>query len=184
MLAARERLGLTQAQVAELADVQTTVIGALEALRFADVPKDGRQRAERVAGVLELCVDDIMPADLEGRSIQTVHVRRFEAPTAALYLPEYDRFNLPSPADITEKSELAEVLDHAISRLPIKCGMVVKRRFGVGRDQPQTLNEVAKELHCTRERVRQLEAKAVFALSKDPGLFSYLQPASARSRAG
>ena len=37
--------------------------------------------------------------------------------------------------------------------------MVIRLRFGIGQDEPWTLEEVGKSMSVTRERVRQIEAK-------------------------
>lgn len=161
MIAARERLGLSQKQVAELAGVHVCIIGSLESLRFADVFGNSAQKASRVAGVLELEPEDVMPAELVGKSIQTEHVRRFSAPVASL-LPEYNRFNLPSPSDAAAEGELSDSVDRVLRTLTNREREILKVRFGFGLDgETMSLEAIAKTFGITRERVRQIEAKAI-----------------------
>jgi len=75
-------------------------------------------------------------------------------------------------ADHARSAELAE----AIERLNPRMRHVVLRRFGLDGRQPQTLEEVGHDLGITRERVRQLESRALKELrAVAPGLQHYLQ---------
>jgi len=70
------------------------------------------------------------------------------------------------------QSELAEALDHLNPRMRF----VLTRRFGLDGQAPQTLEEVGSGLGITRERVRQLEARALRQLRVvAPELELYLQ---------
>jgi RNA polymerase primary sigma factor len=75
-------------------------------------------------------------------------------------------------ADHARSAELAEAID----RLNPRMRHVVLRRFGLDGQQPQTLEEVGNDLGITRERVRQLESRALKELrAVAPGLQHYLQ---------
>jgi RNA polymerase primary sigma factor len=75
-------------------------------------------------------------------------------------------------ADNARSAELAEAID----RLNPRMRHVVLRRFGLDGRQPQTLEEVGHDLGITRERVRQLESRALKELrAVAPGLQHYLQ---------
>jgi RNA polymerase primary sigma factor len=75
-------------------------------------------------------------------------------------------------ADHARSAELAEAID----RLNPRMRHVVLRRFGLDGRQPQTLEEVGQDLGITRERVRQLESRALKELrAVAPGLQHYLQ---------
>jgi RNA polymerase primary sigma factor len=75
-------------------------------------------------------------------------------------------------ADSARSVELAE----AVERLNPRMKHVVVRRFGLDGQPPQTLEEVGSDLGITRERVRQLETRALRELrTVAPGLQLYLQ---------
>ncbi len=65
------------------------------------------------------------------------------------------------PADEAEDTLLAHSLDEALhAHLSPREAEVLRLRFGLVDQTPRTLNEVASELHVSRERVRQIEAEA------------------------
>jgi RNA polymerase primary sigma factor len=75
-------------------------------------------------------------------------------------------------ADHLRSAELAQ----ALQRLTPRMRHVVSRRFGVDGEAPQTLEEVGADLGITRERVRQLESRALRELrSVAPALQLYLR---------
>ncbi|MDP8216116.1 MAG: RNA polymerase sigma factor RpoD [Candidatus Kaelpia imicola] len=66
-----------------------------------------------------------------------------------------------SPANATAYSMLKEQLDGVLSSLTEREKSVLQYRFGVGDGCPRTLEEVGKMFSVTRERIRQIEAKAL-----------------------
>jgi RNA polymerase sigma factor (sigma-70 family) len=55
-------------------------------------------------------------------------------------------------------------LGEAIARLPERCRYVLVRRYGLDDKDPATLAELSDELELSRERIRQLQLKAVHML--------------------
>jgi len=81
-----------------------------------------------------------------------------------------------SPDMATAASARTVELAEAIDRLNPRMKHVVLRRFGLDGRPPQTLEEVGQEMGITRERVRQLETRALKELrTVAPGLQLYLQ---------
>jgi RNA polymerase primary sigma factor len=82
-----------------------------------------------------------------------------------------------SPLSATAANARTVDLAEAIERLNPRMKHVVLRRFGLDGALPQTLEEVGNDLGITRERVRQLETRALRELrTVAPGLELYLQP--------
>lgn len=69
--------------------------------------------------------------------------------------------NSPSPYNDAEKTELSEYIQRVLRTLSPKEEKVIRMRFGIGVDRDHTLEEVGRYLAITRERVRQIEAKAL-----------------------
>ena len=66
-----------------------------------------------------------------------------------------------SPANATAYSMLKEQMDGVLSTLTEREEKVLRLRFGIGDGYPRTLEEVGQIFNVTRERVRQIEAKAL-----------------------
>ena len=73
-----------------------------------------------------------------------------------------------SPEEESMKQALRNELDSALSDLKPRERQVIYMRFGLDDGKARTLEEVGKEFHVTRERIRQIEAKAIRHL-RHPG---------------
>jgi RNA polymerase primary sigma factor len=82
------------------------------------------------------------------------------------------------PEDTTAESMRSRELAKALAALNPRMRLIISRRFGLDGQSPQTLEQVGSELGITRERVRQLETRALRELrSQAPELFLYLRTA-------
>ncbi|MGE3975982.1 MAG: RNA polymerase sigma factor RpoD/SigA [Nitrospira sp.] len=79
-----------------------------------------------------------------------------------------DQQAVPPDAHV-HRSELTEQLDRILSILTPREQTVIRLRFGIGYDEASTLEQVGQSLSVTRERIRQIEAKALKKL-KTPGI--------------
>ena len=66
-----------------------------------------------------------------------------------------------TPHDEITKDELAGQINETLSTLSPREEQVLRMRFGIGEDRSYTLDEVGEHFHLSRERVRQIEAKAL-----------------------
>jgi RNA polymerase primary sigma factor len=83
-----------------------------------------------------------------------------------------------SPAEAVINLNLKEQTQHVLSTLTPREEMVLKLRFGVGEYSEHTLEEVGQKFAVTRERIRQIEAKALRKLrhpSRSKELRSFLE---------
>ncbi|WP_331670714.1 RNA polymerase sigma factor RpoD [Eisenbergiella porci] len=69
--------------------------------------------------------------------------------------------NVPVPADAAAFSLLKEQLNEVLGTLTEREQKVLRLRFGLDDGRARTLEEVGKEFNVTRERIRQIEAKAL-----------------------
>jgi len=68
---------------------------------------------------------------------------------------------LPSPPETVIHINLREQIEHALKTLTEREAKVLKMRFGLGDGNEHTLEEVGQQFKVTRERIRQIEAKAL-----------------------
>ncbi|MCR4617759.1 MAG: RNA polymerase sigma factor RpoD [Lachnospiraceae bacterium] len=86
--------------------------------------------------------------------------------------------NVPAPADAATATLLREQLNKVLDTLAEREQKVLRLRFGLDDGKARTLEEVGKEFNVTRERIRQIEAKALRKLrhpSRSKQLKDYLE---------
>jgi RNA polymerase primary sigma factor len=82
------------------------------------------------------------------------------------------------PVDAASSILLHEQLESVLHTLSKREEKVIQLRFGFRDGRPRTLEEVGREFHLTRERIRQIEAKTLSKLrhpSRSRGLRDYLE---------
>ncbi len=91
------------------------------------------------------------------------------------FIPDEDA---PAPIDTAMKAVFKDELNKALDTLPEREREVLKFRYGVGYDRAHTLEEVGRQFRVTRERIRQIEAKALRKLrqqNKSKALRAFLE---------
>ena len=86
--------------------------------------------------------------------------------------------NVQVPAEAAAYTLLREQLDEVLDTLTDRERQVLRLRFGLDDGRARTLEEVGREFHVTRERIRQIEAKALRKLrqpSRSRKLRDYLE---------
>jgi RNA polymerase primary sigma factor len=85
--------------------------------------------------------------------------------------------NAIAPIDAMIQSNLRETATHVLTSLSPREERIVRMRFGLGMNSDHTLEEVGQQFSVTRERIRQIEAKAIRKLkhpSRSRALRSFL----------
>lgn len=80
-----------------------------------------------------------------------------------------------SPEEYAHNQLLKNELNAALATLPEKEEKVLRSRFGLDDGKARTLEDVGKQFNVTRERIRQIETKALRKLSKNPNNFRNLK---------
>ena len=122
---------------------------------------NGREpSAEEVAEELDMPVDkvrEIMRVAQEPVSLETP-IGEEEDSHLGDFISDDDA---PAPADAASHTLLKETLSSVLDSLTPREEKVLRLRFGLEDGRSRTLEEVGKEFNVTRERIRQIEAKAL-----------------------
>ncbi|WP_294496383.1 RNA polymerase sigma factor RpoD [uncultured Gemmiger sp.] len=116
--------------------------------------------AEEIAERLDMPVDkvrEIMRVAQEPVSLETP-IGEEEDSHLGDFIPDDEA---PVPAEAASQTLLKEQLAEVLKTLTPREEKVLRLRFGLEDGRPRTLEEVGKEFNVTRERIRQIEAKAL-----------------------
>jgi len=137
-----------------------------------DVAKVARARRELTQRLVRNPTDEDI-AELTGHTPERVaELRSFGRDPVSLDAPVGDEGDAvfgdlvldatsPSAADTVEHRAMVGELGRLIDRLPEREATIVRMRFGLYDGRPWTLDEIGRHLNLTRERIRQLEKKAL-----------------------
>ena len=124
-----------------------------ESLGRAPTPQELAERLDLPVGKVEL----LLEAGRQPTSLETPVGDSEETRLADLVRDVTAR----TPEETAMRSEMADEVERAMVSLNAREREVVRLRYGLGTDREYTLEEIGRRLSLTRERVRQIEAKAV-----------------------
>ena len=116
--------------------------------------------AEDIAALLDMPAEkvrEIMRVSQEPVSLETP-IGEEEDSHLGDFIPDEDAM---APADAASQALLKEEIENALNTLTARERDVLRLRFGLYDGHPCTLEEVGKRFQVTRERIRQIEAKAL-----------------------
>jgi RNA polymerase primary sigma factor len=117
--------------------------------KIDEIAKKMQLPIDKVRDVLKICKEPISLETPIG-SDEDSHLEDFIEDKASVI-----------PLDMVIQQELKTQIRKVINSLSQKEAEIIKRRFGIGDGTSQTLEEVGKQFKVTRERIRQLEGKAL-----------------------
>lgn len=126
-----------------------------------EIAEEVKMPAEKVSGILKIAKEPVSLETPIGE--EDSHLRDFIEDKA-----------MPSPLDFAIRDDMKKRIDMILGSLPPKEEKIIRKRFGIGVDNPLTLEEVGLEFDVTRERIRQIEVKAIRKL-KHPSRSKWLR---------
>ena len=139
--------------------------------------QNGREPTpEEIAKEMEISVDKVMEIQKIAQDPVSLETPIGEEDDSHLgdFIQDEDS---PAPQDSAAHTLLREQLEEVMDTLTPREAMVLKLRFGLEDGKSRTLEEVGREFQVTRERIRQIEAKALRKLrhpSRSKKLRDYL----------
>ena len=166
----RELLGLTQVQLGHRVGVSSLTIGRIE--RVLSFPSDAA--AAKIASVLRTTKEDIFPdwlqfyvLDKSTREYVSTGMEMRQAIARASSKALRSGWDEQETGDPNEKAEASDRdvrVREIVETLRPRQRRVLMLRFGLDGEGSRTLQQVADILQCDRERVRQIEARALHIL--------------------
>ena len=116
---------------------------------------------EELANELSMTVDDLI--EIKGYMMDTTSLDiqvgdEDDGTTIASFIEDTKFVN---PAETMEKESNAETVQAVLATLSEREADVIKRRFGIGFDRSMTLEDIGAEYGLSKERIRQIESKAL-----------------------
>ncbi len=115
----------------------------------AEIAKEMNTSVEKVREIIKYAQDPISLEERVGKEDDSV---------IGDFIPDA---NAPDPEEIVSKAILREKIEEALDSLTPREASVIKMRYGLDDGKIKTLEEVGEEFGITRERIRQIEVKAL-----------------------
>jgi len=132
--------------------------------------------AAELAAELEIPVERVI--ELQRMTEDPVSLETPVGDGESLFSDMVEDVNAPRPDDHVAGDERRRQLEEALDSLNERTRRVIEARFGLGDRDPATLEQVGTEIGVTRERVRQIETRALRELeAKNPALKDFLHGA-------
>lgn len=177
MRQARLRLGYTQKSLSEALGMPIQYIGQLETLRR--FPKESEAFA--ISDILKVDAAELFPKWMSGNIIKPKSDFSYFMELERVAFDNKEVLQLESgntAMELAEKEDLKRLIREALDTLNDREREVLVFRFGLDSEgEVKTLEETAQEFGVTRERIRQIEAKALRKLrhpSRGEGLKDFL----------
>jgi RNA polymerase primary sigma factor len=113
---------------------------------------------EELATIEAMTATDLRAASAACLPTLTLHG---EADDGAAPIDTLHDSQQPDPADLLMQSELRQQLHGVLAKLPARQAHVLRLRYGIGVDEPHTLDAIGQQLGLSRERIRQIEQEAL-----------------------
>jgi RNA polymerase primary sigma factor len=140
--------------------------------------KDGEADIEEIADFLDMDksrINDLINASKEFVSLETPLSSDKDANTISDLMEDTKGAD---PEEVLIDSTLQDSIEHVLSTLTEKESNVIKYRFGLNGERPHSLKEIGDKYNLTKERIRQIEKKAISRLrhpTRSQKLQSYIR---------
>jgi RNA polymerase primary sigma factor len=174
------RQAITRALVDQGRTIRLPLHVADEVRRLLRTRRQLAQKLNREPTIVELAAEAKQPEHRVQELLELIETPvSLETPVGdgeSLFGDLLEDVRAPAPLESTADKARAKELVDALGTLDPRLRRVVTLRFGLDGDKPYTLDEIGADVGVTRERVRQLETRALRELRlAAPGLAHYLR---------
>lgn len=134
-------------------------------LKYGENPTD-----EYVADALQISLEKLYDIEISEMNVLSLDMEIYARDGDPITLQDTLESKNPSSEDIVESNELKRIMQECVMSIKNeRVRKVVIERFGLDGNDPKTLQEIADEMHVSRERIRQLESKGL-AFLRNPNM--------------
>lgn len=116
---------------------------------------------EELAKELDMNVDDLIEIKNYMMDTTSLDIQVGDDDDGTTIASFIEDTNFVNPAETMEKESNAETVQAILETLSEREADVIKRRFGIGFDRAMTLEDIGEEYGLSKERIRQIESKAL-----------------------
>jgi transcriptional regulator with XRE-family HTH domain len=165
LLEIREKMGLTQGEISGFLGITMLMYQEFESLTRPPINKYGKpdKYALQIADVLEVEFDYLWPDAVKAIKSNQVETKMDVRDLLAIAMP---KAQMPDEKLITKDMEKA--IGQLLATLTPRQEKIIRMRYGIGTDQePMTYNEIGKAFGVGKDRIQQIERRALCFL-KNP----------------
>ena len=134
-----------------------------QAARAYELTHGRAPTAAEISEIVVLPIQKVLALNLA--AMEPLPIHEIDALDDQIAANVKDQYTASDPSDIVELTHLIGAVDRLLGILKPKEALVMRMRFGIGIHEPMTLEVIGKRLDVTRERIRQIETKALRKLT-------------------